>query len=94
MDTHQTVSLKTLAEIIFFRFSRCPFFLSLIMPNHSVSYLLIITTTEIRQPLMDSSANLNPIILKSFSSQRYSVCRLDRGRADTVHFQISTCGLA
>lgn len=42
---------------------------------------------------MDPSAHMNPIILKSSSSQRSSVCRLDRGTADTGPSQIPTCGL-
>lgn len=57
--------MKPRAEIIFFiGFSRCLFFIP-----HYACHLLIITI-EIRQPLMDLSAHVSPIILKKFLSPK------------------------
>lgn len=56
----------------------------LTMPTNSAHYLLIIST-ETRQPLMGSSAHVNPITLRSSFFQRPSVYKLDREQSRCSH---------
>ena len=69
--------------------------MSFLFIPHSVQYLLVITT-ETRQtsPLMNPFVHMNPVILKSSSSQKPSVCKLDRDTKNTVASQIPRCSLA
>lgn len=59
--TQLTMSLKTQAEIIFVRFSGCPFSYHVCL-TIQLDHLSIVTI-ETRQPLMDSSVHVHPIFL-------------------------------